>query len=183
MVLMTAALALLIALALVLLICLIVSSLGEQPPDGHNISANGGMDASCGHEANHEMQGCRGLDWGTQQPQRNRVTAWAFLENCLTRQQFRAEFGKTVTLGRLVIGHPELNDLAVSDSIEVSRQHCRLIKKQNRIYIQNLSETKQTRLNGTPVREPMRVEVGDYIQIGDVELRVIAIKLRSTQKI
>lgn len=169
-------LVLLMIVLFVVMMHLILQYIRTNDTGGASAFGAGGIDIESGNEVYDEIHGYRGLDSGTVSTwKKHRVSAQVFLENCGTRQQFRAEFGHTVVLGRLVVGHPEWNDLAVSNSTLVSRRHCSLIKEGEHIYIQNVSKTQKTRLNGRVVIEPCPIETGDFIGMGDVQLRVIAI--------
>jgi hypothetical protein len=74
----------------------------------------------------------------------------------------------------LVIGRTEAADIPLADA-SVSRRHARLFYLDGRWHVEDLGSRNGTHLNGKPVRNPLAIDAGDQIRIGDTVLRVTAI--------
>lgn len=167
----------LMALA-VILIMLLVLLLYHPERKQNTIYGSGGIDPNTGQETGEEIHGYRGLNYRTiYVNSRERLRAIVFLENCLTKDQFRAELGRESVVGRLVPGSQGMNNVAVSMSNNVSRRHCRFFMYNNRVYIENISKTTYTLLNGQTVSAPCVVSAGDVIELGDAQLRVLSVQV------
>ena len=61
------------------------------------------------------------------------------------------------------------------NDISVSRVHCQLVKKENRIAIMDLNSTNGTAVNGIPISsgEIIEIEKNDEILIGKVKVLVV----------
>lgn len=71
--------------------------------------------------------------------------------------------------GSAIIGRE--GDIFVNDRY-VSRRHCQLIEDNGFLYLQNLSESNRTFLNGMIVETIVPLNKGDIIRIGKTELEV-----------
>jgi pSer/pThr/pTyr-binding forkhead associated (FHA) protein len=69
-----------------------------------------------------------------------------------------------------VIGRQEDCDLRIG-ILDVSRRHCRIIKDDNQLEVEDLGSSNGTYLNGLRVTEAM-VKAGDVIQVGPVKFVV-----------
>lgn len=76
-----------------------------------------------------------------------------------------------VLVGELVIGRDPRCDLVISDDLEVSAQHCVLVRRQDHVILRDIDSTNGTPLNGVPVLGGHRLEIGDLIVIGRTEFR------------
>ncbi len=56
-------------------------------------------------------------------------------------------------------------------SLTVSRKHARLEKRSDGFYLSDLNSKNGTFLNGTKIAGPTRVQPGDKIEIGEIDLR------------
>ena len=113
--------------------------------------------------------------FGTYSPLKKNVKVFVFLEECFTHNQFRAEIADdNVVIGRVVEGLPECSKLAVSSSQYLSRSHCSLSESNGNVYITNLSRYG-TLLNHAAVNCPTRLDIGDDIIMGNVELKVLSL--------
>ena len=65
-------------------------------------------------------------------------------------------------------------DVTIND-ISVSRVHCQLAKKENKIVIMDLNSTNGTYLNGIPLEngEILEIEKNDEILVGKVKVLVV----------
>lgn len=167
----------LLALAVILLLLLILLIYHPEKKN-KTIYGSGGIDPNTGQETGEEIHGYRGLNYGTiYVSMKDRLRAIVFLEDCSTKDQFRAELGKESVIGRLVPGCQGMNHIAVSASTNISRRHCRLIMYHNYVYIENLSKTTFTLLNGRIVDSPKVINSGDVIGLGDAQLRVLSVQV------
>lgn len=71
-----------------------------------------------------------------------------------------------------MIGREETsNDIVLHDK-RVSRVHARVVKRADRLLVQDLGSRLGTRLNGQPVTGEQQVRTGDRIEIGPYVLQV-----------
>ena len=87
-----------------------------------------------------------------------------------TAEGARADYalaGAEMTIGRAA------SAAIVIDDRRVSRQHARLVWRDNRWWVEDLGARNRTLLNGAPVQQPQPVQAGDRIEVGDAVLRVI----------
>lgn len=168
---------LLIVLLTVLVCALLVVLLrsDNDKSDECSVYGWGGIDLSDGQSGGEEIHGFRGLKNSTVPIPRG-LKAVVYLEESMTRNQFRAEFGSQVIIGRLIHGQAGINDLSVSSSAYLSRRHCRLTEYNGLIYVENMSRSG-TVINGVEISQPMPVRQGDILLLGDVQLRVLAIEV------
>lgn len=167
----------LLALA-ALLLMVIVLMVYHPEKKSNSIHSSGGIDVYKGMPIGDELHGYRGLNYGTiYVDSKSRLRALVFLQDCSTKEQFRAELGRESVIGRLVPGSQGLNNIAVSASTNVSRRHCRLFMYRNCVYIENISKTTYTLLNGGQLTSPCIINTGDVIELGDVQLRVLTVQI------
>lgn len=80
------------------------------------------------------------------------------------------EFIYEIKKGEVIIGREhEMRDYLVSRSY-VSRQHAKLIKEKNKIYIENLSRTNFTFVNNERIVERTELKLDDEIGLGGNEI-------------
>lgn len=80
---------------------------------------------------------------------------------------------KAINLGRPVInlGRAPDNDVVIADRT-VSRYHAQLRWRKQTYYVQNLSRTQPLKVNGQPVRGSLALKPGDYLELGQVSIRI-----------
>jgi putative ABC transport system ATP-binding protein len=66
------------------------------------------------------------------------------------------------------IGRGQANDIVI-DSNSMSRQHARLARTPNGVYISDLGSTNKTFVNGVQADAPIMLHDGDILRFGDVE--------------
>ena len=98
------------------------------------------------------------------------------LEECSSRAQFKFTLDHAVILGRCLDDGHRVNDLPVSSSEYVSRQHLRMFERDGKVLVENLSRNG-TVVNGLRVMEAAPIYQGDVIVLGDVFLRVLAVDM------
>jgi serine phosphatase RsbU (regulator of sigma subunit) len=74
--------------------------------------------------------------------------------------------GDSVTVGR-----SSASDLVLADKF-LSRQHARLFLRDGAVMVEDLGSRNGTLLNGTPIQQPTRVEMGDVIKLSGSVLSV-----------
>ena len=72
----------------------------------------------------------------------------------------------------MVIGRSTSAAIVIPDA-RVSRQHARLVARDGRWWVEDLGARNRTLLNGTPLRQPEPLQVGDRIDVGDAVLRLV----------
>lgn len=74
--------------------------------------------------------------------------------------------GKGFLLDRdeMVIGRRADCDIILADK-SVSRLHARIVRRDNSLYLENLENRNETKINGAPLLEPHRLKDGDRIII------------------
>lgn len=87
-------------------------------------------------------------------------------EGSLKGKEFELEGRENWILGR----DPDLAQIILEDP-SVSREHLRISKSGLNYQIENLSETSSTLVNGREVQEPLIIENGDLITLGEQTLR------------
>lgn len=70
-----------------------------------------------------------------------------------------------------VLGRSEHVDIHLRD-LRVSRLHCRVTPAGEFLKIQDFGAANPTIVNGTPIRQPTLLQVGDWIRVGPYDLRV-----------
>jgi len=74
-------------------------------------------------------------------------------------------------LGVTVVGRDLECSLRIHDPA-VSRRHLRFIRRHREVFVEDLSSTNGTLLNGRPLFQPIRLHDDDLLQLGARELRV-----------
>lgn len=86
--------------------------------------------------------------------------------------------GKAIPIvgAKFLIGRdPHCNLRPASQAI--SKQHCALLVRDGRVFVQDLSSTNGTLLNGSPVQGETAVKDGDQLKVGPLEFKVQIIPL------
>ena len=165
----------LIALLAVLIVLFVILFLKKRSNDSTTVYGWGGVDLAHGQQTGEEIHGFHGIQYMTSVADRN-LRAVVYMEESLTRNQFRADLGDPVTIGRVVAGNSTINDISVSASSYLSRQHCRLFESGGAVFVENLSKVG-TIVNGTEISGPTMIYQGDAILLGDVLLRILAVEI------
>lgn len=71
-----------------------------------------------------------------------------------------------------IIGRSSACHLALGEDDEVSGRHCRLFLNDDHLYVQDLSSTNGTLINGVPFSGMYRLHSGDLLLLGRTELRI-----------
>src|SRR6185295_15951976 len=76
----------------------------------------------------------------------------------------------SIQVGQGVIGRAPGSAIELRHP-EISRQHCRITWDGQSCFVENLSSSRGTTINGTPIASPMALRPGDEIGVGPVFLR------------
>lgn len=87
------------------------------------------------------------------------------------------EVHRTFRGGTVVVGRSKKCDLSLPDAKGVSRFHCRLSLRDGACVVEDLGSRNGTALNGSPVAGEARVEEGDVLVTGAMEMRVDSISI------
>lgn len=104
--------------------------------------------------------GSKNASWPSAQP-----PALALVAVNGPRMGARWELGALMSLGR-----DAECEIALPDA-SVSRRHAQIVRQASGYFVSDLESSNGTQLNGQPVEEPTRVQAGDIIRVGEVELR------------
>ncbi len=88
---------------------------------------------------------------------KSKAAAWLVMSSGRSYQLFE---------GETTIGRASRNDIVLQDST-VSKQHAKIVERNNHFWLYDLGSTNGVRVNGQLVREPLLLEHDDEIQFGD----------------
>lgn len=91
-------------------------------------------------------------------PRKPKASAWLVSENGHSYQ---------LCVNETTIGRSEKNDIHLSGSMGVSREHARITESNGRFYIFDLDSAQGTRVNNQVVRQKTLLEPDDEVQFGD----------------
>lgn len=91
-------------------------------------------------------------------PRKPKASAWLVTADGKSYQLCLSE----TTIGRL-----DSNDIHLSGSMSVSREHAKITESNGRFYIFDLDSSQGTRVNGQVVRQKTLLEPDDEVQFGD----------------
>jgi hypothetical protein len=83
-------------------------------------------------------------------------------------------------LGETVVGRDPGCALRFNDAA-VSRQHVRIVRRQEEVFVEDLGSTNGTLVNGTAAASPTAIHSGDVLTIGTRELTILAITTSSPE--
>ena len=81
-------------------------------------------------------------------------------------------FDVELTKDSFSIGRSSENDLKFNH-LSLSRHHVRLVKKDDRYYLEDTKSSNGTFLNGIRLRQPTPLTNGDIVQLGEITLRFV----------
>ena len=96
---------------------------------------------------------------------------WIRLVDTEDGRRYQSSLDRSVIFGRTVPGGG-FNDIGISPSVSVSKQQFQIFQADRHVYLRNLSQINETRLNGRALRGPVRLRHGDIIQAAEIRLRV-----------
>lgn len=94
------------------------------------------------------------------------------LENLTSWQKFTFIFYENLGIGR---GHsvPQFEKfLSIGDDPRVSKLHCAIIQKEDKLYLKDMGSRNGTYLNGKRVTQPVLLQREDVIGMGETEIEI-----------
>jgi hypothetical protein len=71
----------------------------------------------------------------------------------------------TLTMDQLSIGRASDNDIVLNED-EVSAHHCQIVRRDGKLYLEDLQSTNGTFANGGRVENPFCLSAGDVVTVG-----------------
>lgn len=96
------------------------------------------------------------------------------LENLATWQKSTFVFYENVGIGR---GHSEPQFekfLSIGDDPRISKLHCAIIQKDNKLYLKDMGSKNGTYLNDKRITQPVLIQRDDVIRMGETEIEVLS---------
>ena len=101
------------------------------------------------------------------------VTAWRVVfDNLNTGERVYMDFVRQMWIGRTDSKEGGRARLRLSGDSKISRNHCTIYEGNGKLCLQDLRSSNHTYLNGAAVAEPVYLQNGDVIRVGDTQLRV-----------
>lgn len=91
-------------------------------------------------------------------PQKPKATAWLTAQDGQSHQ---------LNQGETTVGRSSQNDIKISGDTTVGRQHMKISEQNGHFRLIDLGAKNYTRVNGRIVRQPVLLQPGDEIQLGD----------------
>lgn len=94
------------------------------------------------------------------------------LENLGSWQKSTFIFYENIGIGR---GHgtaPFEKFLSIGDDPRISKLHCAIIRKDNKLYLKDMDSRNGTYLNGRRISQPVLLQREDVIGMGETEIEV-----------
>ncbi|MGC4018755.1 MAG: FHA domain-containing protein [Muricomes sp.] len=101
------------------------------------------------------------------------------LEDTDTDQRYTYIFYNNVGIGRTTKEVAFEEFLSIPGDRKVSKVHCAIIQRKDKLYLRDEGSKNHTFLNGKKIQKPIILQKEDFISLGETELEVIKI-LRET---
>lgn len=106
-------------------------------------------------------------------PRRNTKKQWKIiLENLDTWEKSSYIFYDNIGIGRSRSDSEFEKFLAVRDDPRVSKVHCVIIRKENKLYLKDMGSRNGTFLNGQRIHQPVVIQREDVIGVGGTKIEV-----------
>lgn len=79
----------------------------------------------------------------------------------------RLQFANNLVLGRGNLYSYVVDTIPVNMDATISREHCMLYEQNDRIYVWNMSAVNPAMINGRRLNQPMLLQVGDRLELGN----------------
>lgn len=113
---------------------------------------------------------------GPNRPGENRPSGkklWKLsLENLTTWQKYTFVFYENLGIGRGRSVPQFEKFMSIGDDPRVSKLHCALIQKEDRLYLKDMGSRNGTYLNGKRVTQPVLLQRDDVIGMGETEIEI-----------
>lgn len=94
------------------------------------------------------------------------------LENLDTWEKFDFIFYDNIGIGRSRNSSEFERFLSVQDDPRVSKLHCAIIRKEDKLYLKDMGSRNGTYLNGHRIQQPIVIQRDDVIGIGETKIEV-----------
>lgn len=124
-------------------------------------------------QGRHPRDGRSGEEEGQDEGRPSGKKLWKLvLENLSTWQKSTFVFYENIGIGR---GHsvPQFEKfLSTGDDPRVSKLHCAIIQKDNKLYLKDMGSRNGTYLNGKRITQPVLLQRDDVIRMGETEIEI-----------
>lgn len=97
------------------------------------------------------------------------------LENLDTWEKYTFIFYDNIGIGRGKSNQEFEKYLSVPDDPRVSKLHCAIIRKGDKLYLKDMGSRNGTYLNGKQIPQPIVVQKEDVIGIGETKIEVVKV--------
>ena len=73
-----------------------------------------------------------------------------------------------ITLAQFVIGRDPQCHLRPASPV-ISKRHCAIVRKQNKVFLRDFGSTNGTLVNGQPVKDEIELKQDDHVKVGPIE--------------
>ncbi len=94
------------------------------------------------------------------------------LENLDTWEKFDFIFYDNIGIGRSRNSSEFERFLSVQDDPRVSKLHCAIIRKEDKLYLKDMGSRNGTYLNGRRIQQPIVIQRDDVIGIGETKIEI-----------
>ena len=104
---------------------------------------------------------------------------------CFTGMESQSGSGFTIDKDEYVIGRSDVqSDAVIKGNKSVGRIHCRVIRRGNSYYVEDLESVNGTFINGKRLRnaDPAEIKEGDIVSISNAQFRIERIGSRFNQE-
>lgn len=106
-------------------------------------------------------------------PRRNAKKQWkVILENLETWEKSSFIFYDNIGIGRSHGSGEFEKFLTLKEDPRVSKIHCAIIRKEDKLYLKDMGSRNGTFLNGKQIRQPVIIQRDDIIGIGETKIEV-----------
>lgn len=97
------------------------------------------------------------------------------LENLDTWEKYTFIFYDNIGIGRGKSNQEFEKYLSVPDDPRISKLHCTIIRKGDKLYLKDMGSRNGTYLNGKPLSQPIVIQRDDVIGIGETKIEVVKV--------
>lgn len=94
------------------------------------------------------------------------------LENLDTWEKFSFTIYDNIGIGRVENKREFERYLTVKDDPRVSKVHCQILVRDNKLYVKDMDSRNGTYLNGKRIEKPMQVQKDDIIGVGETKIEI-----------
>lgn len=94
------------------------------------------------------------------------------LENLDTWQKYEYIFYDNIGIGRSRNSSEFEKFLTVQDDPRVSKVHCAIIRKEDKLYVKDVGSRNGTFLNGKRIHQPVMIQKDDVLGVGETQIEI-----------